>query len=547
YPNASELILKKGAQVMFVKNDISKDKLFFNGKIGKVVAFIDDIIEVKCPGDDFPISVEMTEWQNVKYTLDDETKEIQEKVIGTFTQYPLKLAWAITIHKSQGLTFDRAVIDAQSAFAHGQVYVALSRCRTLEGIVLSSRIDQRCLVENASVKGFIKETENNQPGPKQLEESKQAYQQLLLKELFDFTKLVRDLGYCIKVADEHSESIVGNPKEILENALPCVRKDLIEVSEKFHPHLNKLFSEGNDAESNPLLQERVMKAAEFFSDKLEEALKGILNGFSVETDNRTVRKSFNEALERLKKESRTKKACLNAVKSGFKVSKYLDIRARAAIEMPPQKSRSSKTIDDNKAIQHPDLYRLLKEWRDAKAKEMKSAEYTILPRRTMVALTGILPRTIAGLKHVKGIGRKKLMKYGEEILEIINSYCVKHKIEMPEGIPIEEKVSKKVKEDSVKITLRLFREGKTTQQIADERTLSLNTIEGHLAHFVGTGEITLKGLVAQEKAELIMKHFDGSEDLRLGPVKEILGEQVSWSDLRFVANHIRFQRSISAD
>ena len=136
---ASELILKEGAQVMFVKNDLSRDKLFFNGKIGKVESFEDDIIVVKCPDDDFPIRVEMAEWQNMKYTLDDETKEIQETVIGTFTQYPLKLAWAITIHKSQGLTFDRAVIDACAAFAHGQVYVALSRCRTLNGLVLSSQ------------------------------------------------------------------------------------------------------------------------------------------------------------------------------------------------------------------------------------------------------------------------------------------------------------------------------------------------------------------------------------------------------------------------
>ena len=133
YPNASELILKTGAQVMFVKNDLSADKLFFNGKIGKVKSFEDDIIVVKCPEDDFNIRVEMAEWQNVKYSINEETKEIEETVIGTFTQFPLRLAWAITIHKSQGLTFDRAVIDACAAFAHGQVYVALSRCRTLDG------------------------------------------------------------------------------------------------------------------------------------------------------------------------------------------------------------------------------------------------------------------------------------------------------------------------------------------------------------------------------------------------------------------------------
>src|SRR5450759_5400637 len=120
-----------------------------------------------------------------KYTLDDETKEIQETVIGTFMQYPLKLAWAITIHKSQGLTFDRAVIDACAAFAHGQVYVALSRCRTLDGLVLSSRINQRSIIDNPAISDFINGAAQNQPDQKQLAESKRDYQQQLLIELFD--------------------------------------------------------------------------------------------------------------------------------------------------------------------------------------------------------------------------------------------------------------------------------------------------------------------------------------------------------------------------
>src|SRR4030042_2353673 len=117
YPTAYELHLKAGAQVMFVKNDISKEKLYFNGKIGRIERFEDEAILVQCPGEALPIMVEKAEWQNMKYSLDEETKEIQETVIGTFTQFPLKLAWAITIHKSQGLTFEKAVIDARAAFA----------------------------------------------------------------------------------------------------------------------------------------------------------------------------------------------------------------------------------------------------------------------------------------------------------------------------------------------------------------------------------------------------------------------------------------------
>ena len=233
YPAASELILKEGARVMFVKNDLSRDKLFFNGKIGTVLTFEDDIIVVKCTYDDFPIRVEMAEWQNMKYTLDEDTREIQETVIGTFTQYPLRLAWAITIHKSQGLTFDRAIIDARAAFAHGQVYVALSRCRTLSGLVLSSRINPRSMIDDHTISDFVKNTEQNQPDQKQLAESKKSYQQMLLTELFDFTALTHNLNYCLKVVNEHHDSILGNPQEMLENTLPASGQTFLKYPKNF--------------------------------------------------------------------------------------------------------------------------------------------------------------------------------------------------------------------------------------------------------------------------------------------------------------------------
>jgi tRNA uridine 5-carbamoylmethylation protein Kti12 len=216
YPTAFKLTLKTGAQVMFVKNDISRDKLYFNGKIGKIEGFEDDLIVVKCPGDDSPILVEMAEWQNMKYTLNEETKEIEETAIGTFTQYPLKLAWAITIHKSQGLTFDKAIIDARAAFAHGQVYVALSRCRTLEGLVLSTQVSQRGIISDPTVSGFVQEAERNQPDQNLLIKARQEYQQMLLFELFDFTMIHRNLHYCLKLYKEHQGSILGNLKDLLD-------------------------------------------------------------------------------------------------------------------------------------------------------------------------------------------------------------------------------------------------------------------------------------------------------------------------------------------
>ncbi|MFZ2341207.1 MAG: helix-turn-helix domain-containing protein [Bacteroidales bacterium] len=547
YPNAMELTLKTGAQVMFVKNDLSGDKLFFNGKIGKVMSFDDDIIVVKCPDDDFNIRVERVEWQNVKFTINEETKEIDETVIGTFTQYPLKLAWAITIHKSQGLTFDRAVIDACDAFAHGQVYVALSRCRTLDGLVLSSRINRRSFIDNPVISGFVNGPLQIQPDRNQLSKSKKAYQEQLLSELFDFSSLVNKLNYCLKITSENNDSILGKPGDRLEKMVSLVRTDLVEVSDKFQPHLKILLKGDLDPESNIPLQERLKKAAIYFSEKLEADMKDILAGFTVETDNRTVRKSVTEALERTRKEGVTKLACLNAVRTGFETRNYLDARAKSAIEIPAGRSHAYGSVEDTSGIvKHPSLLRLLKDWRNRKARETTLPHYMILPQKTMVTLANLVPQSSRALRQVKGMGTKKAEKYGEELLDIIVSYCTEENIEAPEITITEKKREKKVKEETKKISYSLFREGKTIQQIAEERGLSVTTIEGHLAYYVGRGEIPVGEFVSQEIADLIAGHFEGTDEFRIGPVKEALGDKVSWSDIRFVASHLTFLRNNAA-
>ena len=544
YPNDNELILKKGAQVMFVKNDLSGDKLFFNGKIGKVESFEDDYIVVKCPDDDFPISVEKAEWQNVRYTLDEDTKEIGETVIGTFTQYPLKLAWAITIHKSQGLTFDRAVIDASAAFAHGQVYVALSRCRTLEGLVLSTRIYPRSIIDNPVISGFINDSVQNQPGPAQLAESKKAYQQLLLSELFDFTPIAHKLNYCIKVVNEHSDAILGNPLEMLEKAYGTLKADIEEVSGKFQLQIKELMNSESDPELNVPLQERVKKAAVFFSDKLKAIMEDILSGYRVETDNKTIRKSVNEAFERARKDVVIKLECLNVARTGFQISKYLNARAKAVVDIPSPGTKRENFSDVISATSnHPNLFQALKEWRYNKARELEVLHFQILHQKTLLDISNNLPQSILALKRVKGIGKKKAQIYGGELLELITSYCKMENIAIAEAEFSEEETSKKKKVDSKKISLDLFISGKTVSEIAEERKLSTTTIESHLAYYVGAGEIQVTQFVSQETADLIASHFEGIDDLKMGPVKESLGDKVSWSEVRFVVNHLKYLRT----
>ena len=163
FPTEETLELKEGAQVMFIKNDPSAEKRFYNGKIGVVHRLDGEKIEVKLDDIEQPITVEPMEWENKKYSIDKTTKEIKEEVEGVFLQYPLRLAWAITIHKSQGLTFDKVIVDAGMAFTHGQVYVALSRCKTLDGLVLSSQIDSSSLFSNHEILQFNKTAESKTP------------------------------------------------------------------------------------------------------------------------------------------------------------------------------------------------------------------------------------------------------------------------------------------------------------------------------------------------------------------------------------------------
>src|SRR5690554_309164 len=186
FPTHAQLELRVGAQVMFIKNDSSPEKRYFNGKIGEIVALDKQQIVVSCPGDSSNIVTVPETWENIRYTVDKKNKTIIDEGIGSFKQMPLRLAWAITIHKSQGLTFDNIIVDAEDAFAHGQTYVALSRCRTLEGIVLTTPISGKNIINDQEVQSFTKQAEENQPDHQMLANSQRTYQLSLNAELFDF-------------------------------------------------------------------------------------------------------------------------------------------------------------------------------------------------------------------------------------------------------------------------------------------------------------------------------------------------------------------------
>lgn len=421
YPTDFEINIKEGAQVMFVKNDTSREKLFYNGKIGVVESIEDNSIVVKCKGDLVSITVPISEWQNTQYTIDKETKEIQEAVIGKFFQYPLKLAWAITIHKSQGLTFEKAIIDANSAFAHGQVYVALSRCKTLEGLVLSTPISLKSIFSDSAVSEYITDIEQNPVGEKHLAEARHTYQKQLVWELFDFTDIFRHLNYFIKLLNEHKSSILGNLYEGFLKIAGVMQIEIMDVADKFHVQISSLIETNYDLEKNDSTQDRIKKASIYFSSKIKSILQDELHNTSISTDNKAVRKSLNDVLKRLHHAVIIKTSCLSSSSKGFSIKDYMSTKAKASIaELEVKPSRKTPNVPDK--VKNPDLFNLLKVWRDSVADDLNLPHYMILHQKILSELAYHLPTSMEELKKIKGIGKKIAGKYGKDILEITSKY-----------------------------------------------------------------------------------------------------------------------------
>ena len=548
FPTESSLTLKKGAQVMFVKNDSSAEKAYYNGKIGQITAIAGEKIFVKCPGDEEVIEVKPERWDNTRYKIDDETKEIQEEVEGTFTQYPLKTAWAITIHKSQGLTFEKAIIDANAAFAHGQVYVALSRCKSLEGLVLTSPLNVSALKTDAEVSGFIRKVEEEPVGDDALMQAKRDYRFMLLQEMFDMGSLERQLAYCLRVAYENKGAVQDELPVTLGNMKTMLTGEMKPVADKFLGQINRLLQENPDTDNNDFLQERIQKASNWFSDKTAESLKDPFENLNLETDNKTVRKTLKQAFERLGLEIGIKSEVYEQCKKGFEVKKYLKARAQGVLDgvSVPSTSRSRKAVDVS--VKYPDLYSRLKQWRDDKAEELDQEVYMVLQIKSMKHIAATLPQSLKEMKKIHGFGKVKLEKYGSDVLQIVLDYCKEHDLERADGEenPFEMPPSKPKKEkvDTKQVTFDLFKKGKTIQAIAQERSLTAGTIFTHIGHFVRTGEINIFQIIPAEKVHRVVEWLEGKKAESLTEVKNHFGDEVSWDELRLIVNHVKAKEEV---
>ncbi len=533
YPTDKKLVLKKGAQVMFIKNDSSFEKQYYNGKIGTITHLTKDSIFVQCKEDDFQIEVKPETWENVSYTIDEETKKITEKNEGSFTQIPLRLAWAITIHKSQGLTFEKAIIDAEASFAHGQTYVALSRCKTLEGIVLKTPISSKSIINDAKVTSFTDTIEEEKPNQKVLEESKKQYQLNCITELFQYYPFLYPTNRILDIFYKNATVINGNIIEPAQQIKDTV-SNLLKVSAAFKKQLHKLVESVSDISKDKTIKERLNKGILYFLEETKQKIKQPLDAISYATDNKQIDKELTKQLDILEDLTQTKLNLLEGLQDDFSIAKYLEIRAESVIEIKTKTKKKRKEITNT---EHPQLFEALREMRKVLADSEGVPAFTIFKQSSLFELCTYMPTTKEELKKISGFGKIRVAKYGEKILDVIANYRKENNIKKPFEIDFDEveKPAKKEKKINTKnISLNLFKEGKTLAEIAKERGLTVNTIFGHLVHFIPTKEIQISDLMDIKKFEELQKLVQNTTFDSLSDLKAKLDDKYTYNELRIV-------------
>ena len=270
YPVQERLELKEGAQIMFIRND-SENQMYFNGKLATVAKIQGDAVEVILAESHTSFKLKREQWENKKYTINKNTNDLDDEVVGSFSQYPVKLAWAITVHKSQGLTFEKAIVDVGQAFTGGQVYVALSRLRSLEGLVLRSRVHPGVISADNQIVSFSEN--NNKPSelPKLMKQKQSEFISFLIDQTFDFSGIVKEIGYITKSKKETVSLKEVSMQPVLEQISRSLEEERVNT-EKFRGQLQYLLR----AEDQEKLLERIKKGSAYYKNILKENVKMLL-------------------------------------------------------------------------------------------------------------------------------------------------------------------------------------------------------------------------------------------------------------------------------
>ncbi|MEM9545252.1 MAG: helix-turn-helix domain-containing protein [Bacteroidota bacterium] len=431
YPTNEKIVLKKGAQVMFIRNHA--DGLYYNGKIGTVESKTNDGIYVSCEDLDSTLLVEPIEWKNTKYKLNEASNEIEPEEVGAFEQYPLKLAWAVTVHKSQGLTFDHAIVDLEDTFAPGQLYVALSRCRSLDGLTLSSMIRPENIITDSRVTAYYEASIPPSNVNEVLENAKKEYEDLQLRKCFDLEKIVDHL----EVWEEGLVDINIPEKAdvfILARELKNIAKGLQATAVKFERQLAGLL-QANDLAS---IKDRGEKGITYFTEEVHEKL--------------------------------------------------------------------IKPLDDHRR------------------------KYMVKPR-TRKYIIGVKDL----ISHIWNyINTLYSMPYrGSKIYSTEPKY---KRVVLFDPNKKEVKKPKRQKGETQRITLEMWNEGKSLEEIAKERSLVVGTIKSHMSKWVKEGKVSIDKFMDMQKVETAWKCIEDNPDKSSAELRDIIPFTIDYSELAMVRN-----------
>ncbi|MBA2328318.1 MAG: AAA family ATPase [Flavisolibacter sp.] len=540
FPTDQQLELKAGARIMFIKNDAGKERKYFNGKIAVITKLDNETIFVRGKDDEDEIEVRKEKWENIRYSLNKTNQQLNEDVIGSFTQFPLRLAWAVTIHKSQGLTFDKVIIDAGAAFAPGQVYVALSRCTNLDGIVLLSSIPKHRLANDFRVVQFSENEMAQERLQQMLTQAKIQYQQKILLEVFDFSLIANDIKIIIKNANKNVEAFNEELFPALEKIQNLITT-LDNVAVKFKNYMQAKFAEESYPEQNEELQLKIKAAVIHFKKELME-LRNEYKSLVVATDSKVLAKEFNENFSQLYVQTAFKYHTITALSEGFFIARILKSKKEFTAPQLHINAYAASATATNADVDHPVLHQQLRSLRNEICNQSNIPVYLVASTRSLVELANYLPRTKIDLLKISGFGKVNTEKYGDKFLAVINQYCEAHNL----STSIEKKVAKrqrKTKEDkTIKelthlTTHKLLQEGKSVRDIALERNLAVSTIESHIVQCVADGLADPFQFISQEKIAIILKEMNLILSEGITAAKNKLGKDFSFFEIKLAVNY----------
>lgn len=418
YPAEKELVLKEGAHVMFIKNDSSGKKQYYNGRAARVsriehgrvhVVFSDD-------GSDFIVAPEI--WQNVKYALSETEGKISESSAGTFSQLPLRLSWAVTIHKSQGLTFDKLVVDVRSAFAAGQVYVALSRCRSLDGLVLLQPVSAASVMVAPAVNTFMQNASINAYDGSALAAVQQECLGEAVIDLFDFTVLSEcwELALGFMKANDLLMGLAGKRIGLVSKLIDT---DLMKVAARFRRQELLTLLNPAGAQDPGALSERLSKATGYFSSRLHEAAAEIAD-LLAQCDQRSLAPDFHLAAARLRHCVRLKAGIFLKLTQATNAHELVVIATKSLAEYQSANSPAKPAAPGKKQpVADQALLDKLFEWRSGIARQRNAEPYTIVSDNVLATIAQKKPGTLSQLAQIKHFGQVKAADFGQDIIRII--------------------------------------------------------------------------------------------------------------------------------